>query len=552
MIGMQMQAHRQNELSTSLRQMLEQEVSFRKIAYFSMEIGIKPSIPTYSGGLGVLAGDILKSAADMGVPAVGITLLYRNGYFDQSFDEKGWQKESPVIWNPSAELSPLPNTVSVPLRGRDIRIRTWHYHIQGLSGYTVPVYFLDTDIEENHPDDRCLTWDLYGGDQTYRLCQEVLLGVGGLRMLRDLGYSGIETYHLNEGHAGFLTLELMRERGYFDPEKIKKQVMFTTHTPVPAGHDVFPFSMVEQTISPTFAATLKQMLPQAQGVSMTELGYVFSRYVNAVSKRHAEVSRRMFRSNQVDWITNGVHPGTWVSPSMKRLYDSYIPGWENDPGRLVQALKIPGDILWRSHQADKTRLIATILEMTGRSLDPDILTIGFARRAAQYKRADLIFTDVQKLLEIGAGRLQLVFAGKAHPQDEGGKALLQKIHRIIQEVDKTISVVFLDNYNMGLATHLVQGVDLWLNTPSRPHEASGTSGMKCALNGIMSLSVLDGWWIEGWEEGVTGWAVGPEPSETDLLNYDSSLDAMDLYKKLEQDVIPTYYANKTQWVQMMR
>lgn len=549
---MQMQSHRHSELSTSLRKMMESEASFRKIAYCSMEIGIKPSIPTYSGGLGVLAGDILKSAADLGVPMVGMTLLYRNGYFRQSFDDSGWQQETPVIWNPSTELTPLPNTITVTLRGRDIKVRSWVYDIHGASGYTIPVYFLDTDVEGNHADDRRLSWDLYGGDQLYRLCQEMILGVGGLRMLRDLGYSGIETYHLNEGHAGFISLELMREQGYFDPEKIKKEVIFTTHTPVPAGHDVFPFGLVERTIAPSFVSTLKQMLPGAQGVSMTELGYTFSRYVNAVSKRHGEVSRKMFTNSQVDYVTNGVHPGTWVSQSMRRLFDANIPGWENDPCRLVQALKLPGDILWRTHQADKTRLTARILEITGRSLDPDVLTIGFARRAAQYKRADLIFTDVKRLLKIGGDKLQLVFAGKAHPKDDGGKQILRKIREIIADIDGAMTVVFLDNYDMELASQLVQGVDVWLNTPTRPHEASGTSGMKCTMNGIMNMSVLDGWWIEGWIEGVTGWSIGPEPSEADLVGYDGSLDAVDLYDKLEKKVIPLYYEGRDKWIQMMK
>ncbi|NCC97167.1 MAG: alpha-glucan family phosphorylase, partial [Synergistales bacterium] len=350
----------------------------------------------------------------------------------------------------------------------------------------------------------------------------------------------------------FISLELMREQGYFDPEKIKKEVIFTTHTPVPAGHDVFPFGLVERTIAPSFVSTLKQMLPGAQGVSMTELGYTFSRYVNAVSKRHGEVSRKMFTNSQVDYVTNGVHPGTWVSQSMRRLFDAHIPGWENDPGRLVQALKLPGDILWRTHQADKTRLIARILEITGRSLDPDVLTIGFARRAAQYKRADLIFTDVKRLLKIGGDKLQLVFAGKAHPKDDGGKQILRRIREIIADIDGAMTVVFLDNYDMELASQLVQGVDVWLNTPTRPHEASGTSGMKCTMNGIMNMSVLDGWWIEGWIEGVTGWSIGPEPSEADLVGYDGSLDAVDLYDKLEKKVIPLYYEGRDKWIQMMK
>jgi starch phosphorylase len=532
---------------------MENDPAFRPVAYFSMEVGLKESIPTYSGGLGVLAGDILKSAADVGVPMAGVTLLYRKGYFVQEFNEDGWQKEKPVQWNPAHELTLLPNRVSLTLQGREIQIGVWVYEIIGSSGYPLPVYFLDTDFEPNHPDDRKLCWYLYGGDNDYRLRQEFILGVGGLRILRDLGYMNIETFHLNEGHAGFLTLELMREQGYYDPDKIREQVVFTTHTPVPAGHDYFEFGLIDHTFPPDALAAIKRMMPDMQGVSMTELGLRYSRYVNGVAKKHAEVSNAMFKMDTVDWVTNGVHPITWISSGMCKLYSKHIPGWEQDPGRLVQALTIPKQDLWAAHQASKLRLFARVLETTGKQLDPEILTLGFARRAATYKRADLLFSNLKRFIEVASDRkIQFIFAGKAHPNDNEGKAVLQKIKKSAKDLQDKISVVFIDNYNMEIASLLTQGVDLWLNTPVRPREASGTSGMKCTMNGIMNFSVLDGWWIEGWIEDVTGWSIGPEPSVSDYEHYDDSLDAIDLYDKLEKKIIPTYYSDHEKWVSMMQ
>ena len=543
-----------SDLGNSLRTLMENDPAFRPVAYFSMEVGLKESIPTYSGGLGVLAGDILKSAADLGVPMAGVTLLYKKGYFVQEFNQDDWQKEKPVVWDPSKELTMLPNRVKISAQGREVQIAIWVYEIIGATGYPLPVYFLDTDIEPNHPDDRKLCWYLYGGDNRYRLCQELILGVGGLRALRDLGYMNIDTFHLNEGHAGFLTLELMRELGYYDPDKIRDQVVFTTHTPVPAGHDYFEFSMIDQVFPDEARSTIHKMMPNMPGVSMTELGLRYSRYVNGVAKKHAEVSNAMFKMETVDWITNGIHPTTWISSGMRKLYNKHIPGWELDPGRLVQALTIPKDELWAAHQAAKLRLFARILETNGVQLDPDVLTLGFARRAATYKRADLLLTDINRLKKIaGNKRVQFVFAGKSHPHDDGGKRLLQKIRKASRELEDDIPIVFIDNYNMEIASLLTQGVDVWLNTPVRPREASGTSGMKCAMNGIMNFSVLDGWWIEGWIEDVTGWSIGPEPVETEAnADYDESLDANDLYEKLDQKVIPTYYKNHEKWVDMMR
>ncbi len=543
-----------SDLGNSLRTLMENDPAFRPVAYFSMEVGLKESIPTYSGGLGVLAGDILKSAADLGVPMAGVTLLYKKGYFVQEFNQDDWQKEKPVVWNPAKELTMLPNRVHVNIQGRDIQIAVWVYEIIGATGYPLPVYFLDTDVEPNHPDDRKLCWYLYGGDNRYRLCQEFILGVGGLRVLRDLGYMNIDTFHLNEGHAGFLTLELMRELGYYDPDRIREQVVFTTHTPVPAGHDYFEFGMIDQVFPDDARNTIHRMMPDMPGVSMTELGLRYSRYVNGVAKKHAEVSNAMFKMETVDWITNGIHPTTWISSGMRKLYNKHIPGWELDPGRLVQALTIPKEELWTAHQASKLRLLARILETNGVQLDPNVLTLGFARRAATYKRADLLLTDIERLKKIaGNKKVQFIFAGKSHPHDDGGKRLLQKIRRASRELEDEIPIVFVDNYNMEIASLLTQGVDVWLNTPVRPREASGTSGMKCAMNGIMNFSVLDGWWIEGWIEDVTGWSIGPEPTETEAdAHYDESKDALDLYEKLEKKVIPAYYDNHDKWVDMMR
>jgi len=542
--------HKTN-LANSLLTTLETDPAFKSIAYFSMEMALKPEIPTYSGGLGVLAGDILKSAADLGVPMVGITLLYRRGYFAQKIDKDGRQREYPVNWNPREFLTQLPNRVSVTMSGRDVKIGVWCFTLTGIDGHSLPIYFLDTDLPENSAEDREITAELYGGDNKCRLCQELVLGIGGLRLLRDMGYRNITTFHLNEGHAGFLTLELLREQGYNDIEKVKNQVIFTTHTPVVAGHDFFSYDLINQVIDGGVSQILRTHIG-GSGLSMTDLALKLSRYVNGVSHKHALVSRAMFNDESIDWVTNGVHSTTWTCPSFAKLYDAHIPGWRNDPSRLMQALRIPDEEIWRAHQAAKMKLLAFVLEETGLQLDSDILTIGFARRAATYKRADLIFTDLKRLVEIAKGKVQFIFSGKAHPHDEPGKDIIQRINRISEELGMELPVVFIENYNMGPAKFIVSGVDLWLNTPIRPREASGTSGMKCVHNGVMNFSVLDGWWIEGCIEDMTGWAIGPEPTENALVEYDEAEDATDLYGKLEQKIIPTYYHDRRKWINMMK
>lgn len=540
-----------SDLGHSILTSLERDPAFRSVAYFSMEIGLRQDIPTYSGGLGVLAGDILKSAADLGVPMVGITLLYKKGYFAQKINSEGRQEERPVEWNPYDLLTMLPNRVSVTINKRPVTVAAWTYPLIGESGYPLPIIFLDTDLPENLPEDRALTDELYGGDNRYRLCQEILLGMGGLRMLRDLGFRNIETFHLNEGHAGFITLELLREQGYEDVGKIREQVIFTTHTPVAAGHDFFSYDLINDALNNEFTQILQKNIG-GSGLSMTDLALKFSRYVNGVSKRHAEISRKMFNRPDIDWVTNGVHSMTWTSPSFARLYDKHVPGWRSNPGRLMQVIHVPDEEVWEAHSEQKEKLLGLIREETGVKLNPKALTIGFARRAATYKRADLIFSDLERLLKIAGGKVQLVFSGKAHPHDEPGKDILQKICSMSKKIGKEIPVVFLENYNMALAKVITSGVDLWLNTPIRPLEASGTSGMKCAHNGVLNFSVLDGWWIEGCVDGMTGWAIGAKPSESDAEGYNGNEDAISLYDKLEKEIIPAYYDNRAKWIMMMK
>ena len=482
---------------------------------------------------------------------VAMTLLYKKGYFAQKINKEGRQTEYPVEWNPRDFMTQLPNRVTITMNGHPVTIGAWCYMLVGQTEHPLPIYFIDTDLPENSPEDRQLTAELYGGDNKYRLCQELILGIGGLRLLRDMGYRNISTFHLNEGHAGFLTLELLREQGYGDIEKVKNQVIFTTHTPVAAGHDFFSYDLIDEVMDGDVAQILRQHVG-GNGLSMTDLALKLSRYVNGVSHKHALVSRAMFGDESIDWITNGVHSTTWTSPSFTKLYDTYIPGWRNDPSRLMQALHIPDEELWNAHQAAKMKLLAFVLEETGQQLEPDVLTIGFARRAATYKRADLVFSDIRRLVEIGKGKVQFIFSGKAHPHDEPGKDILQKINNIARELGTELPVVFIENYNMGPAKFITSGVDVWLNTPIRPREASGTSGMKCVHNGIMNFSVLDGWWIEGCIEGKTGWAIGPEPTENGMVEYNEAEDAVDLYNKLEEKIIPTYYTDRKRWISMMK
>jgi len=560
----------------------------RFVAYFSMEIALENQIPTYSGGLGVLAGDTIRAAADIRLPMVAVSLLYRKGYFRQHLSEEGAQTEESVEWAVEKHLKEEEPRVSVTLEGRKVELRAWCYTVKGVRGYEVPVYFLDADLPSNDQRDRDLTGQLYGGDPYYRLSQEVLLGIGGVRMLRALGHNELMRYHMNEGHAALLTLELLGEEANQagrqsvkgeDIERVRAKCVFTTHTPVPAGHDKFPVEYMTRLfpdqnrffdVKDASSADLVRSVLQVEqnypdmveaarrgaSVNMTYLALSLSNYVNGVAKLHGEVSRKMFPNIPIEAITNGVHAATWASPSFKDLFDRMIPSWREDNYSLRGALGLPPEEVWAAHLLAKHDLLETVRKKTGLKLDPDAFTIGFARRATGYKRADLILSDLDRLRQIAknAGPFQIVYAGKAHPRDGGGKDIIKKIFKAKKALKKAITIVFLDDYDLNLGGKLTAGGDLWLNTPQYPLEASGTSGMKAALNGVPSLSILDGWWVEGNIEGVTGWSIGeahrgdPGP-ETPV---DNAYDAESLYSKLEGVILPLYYGSRERYLDVMR
>jgi len=537
-----------------------EEPATRRLAYFSMEVGLDDRLPTYSGGLGVLAGDTLASFANLRLPVVGVTLLYAKGYFRQNIDAEGNQRESAVEWDPMAVVRPLPALVSVTIANRQVAIRACQYDVKGSSGYSVPLLLLDTNVPENSPPDRELTALLYGGDKRYRLSQEIVLGIGGVRMLRALGYTGVRRFHMNEGHASLLALELLRsepdqEDVTRDIEDVRRRCVFTTHTPVPAGNDQFSYELVKEVLGEPLPAEEIRMLGGEDRLNMTRLALNLSHYVNGVAKRHGQVSQEMFPGYAIDSITNGVHSFSWTCDSFRRLFDCHIPGWARDPFSLRHAIKIPKEEVWAAHVEAKARLLEEIHNRTDRPFARDIFTIGFASRATTYKRADLIFSDIGRLSEIArrTGSLQLVFAGKAHPRDDPGKEIIRRIFRLSRESRSELRIVYLEDYDLKLARLLTSGVDLWLNTPLPPLEASGTSGMKAAHNGVPSLSVLDGWWVEGHIEGITGWSVGPALSSSAGPADDrNSRDAAELYEKLSQTIIPFFYFNRDGWAEIMR
>ena len=527
------------------------------VAYFSMEICLEQAIPTYSGGLGVLAGDTLRSAADLEVPMVAVTLLHRKGYFTQTLEPNGQQHEEPTLWSPETVLAPESARSSVEIAGRHVAIRAWRYDVVGAGGHVVPVFLLDTNLDENSEWDRTLTDSLYGGDSHYRLCQEVVLGMGGAAILDAMGYAEDAQYHINEGHAALLTLTLLeremagRSRQDINElllERVRHRCIFTTHTPVPAGHDRFDEAEYKSVLGDDRA----QLLIDAHAVedhtlNMTHLALRLSRYVNAVAMRHREISQGMFPDYPIDSITNGVHALTWTAAPYQELFDRRIPEWRRDNQYLRYAIDIPLEEILDAHAATKAALFDEVHRRTGVKLDLSVLTIGFARRATPYKRADLIFSDIQKLKAIAerAGKIQLLFGGKAHPHDEGGKALIRHIFESAKLVAPEVQVLYLENYELDIAALMTSGVDVWLNNPTKPLEASGTSGMKAALNGVPSYSVLDGWWVEGCIDGVTGWSIGAARSGAED-------EIADLYVKLERVILPLFYGNPFSWAKVMR
>jgi starch phosphorylase len=523
----------------------------QKVAYFSMEIALSNDVHTYSGGLGVLAGDTLRSSADLKLPLVGVTLLSSKGYFKQELTADGRQIEHEDPWNPSKKLKLLPAEVKVQIQSRDVSIRAWLYNVISQTGGVVPVYFLDTNLNGNNAEDREITSFLYGGDERYRLKQEIVLGIGGVRILEKLGLE-VRTYHMNEGHSGLLALELLRKFGGVI-DNVRDVCVFTTHTPIEAGQDKFSYELVREVMSEDTPFDVLKSLGGYERLNMTLLALNLSNYVNGVAKRHQQSSREMFPGYEIQSITNGIHSYTWTCESFRRLYDKYLPGWANEPSLLVRVDIIPLEEVWQAHVEAKKLLIDYVNKATNVGMNYNALTIGFARRATEYKRATLLFSDLEKLRKINRkGPIQIILAGKAHPKDFSGKKLIQQIFSFIERLRDEIKIVYLENYNMNAAAMLVAGVDVWLNTPLPPQEASGTSGMKAAHNGVLNFSVLDGWWIEGWMENETGWAIGPPPKEPVSIEELQSRELDDLYNKLEYVIAPMFFTERDEWVRTMK
>ncbi len=579
----------------------------RPIAYFSTEFGLHETLSFYAGGLGVLSGDHLKAASDLGLPMVAIGFLYTQGYFIQHITEDGWQEarymylkfeELPVL--PIVDSQDKPLTISVELPGREVLAKLWEVHVGRL-----PLYLLDTNVEGNNPTDRELTARLYSNDLELRISQEIILGLGGVRALRVLGYNP-KVWHMNEGHSAFMALERSRElvaAGHSFEEAthlISNSTIFTTHTTVSAGSDEFPLWLIDKYFSnlwPDLGLTRDQFIDIARNrqpwggetFSMPVLALRLSGKRNAVSEINGQVTRKIWhfiwpdvREEEVPitYITNGVHTGTWLARRLHQLYDHYLgPDWIehiDDPGTWEGIEEIPDAVLWAVRQHLKRKLVAYMRERardqwiiggvhpvqvvaSGVLLDPYALTIGFARRFATYKRANLILRDLARLLKI-LNRpnmpVQIIFAGKAHPADEPAKLLIQEVYRAVKKAENGGRLVFLDDYDINLARYLVQGVDIWLNTPRRPNEASGTSGQKAALNGALNFSILDGWWREGYN-GKNGWAIGDDTEYADPNQQDEA-DAKSFYDTLENEIVPLYYSERSadglpgEWIGRMK
>ena len=520
------------------------------VGYFTAEIGLWSELHTYSGGLGVLAGDHVKSAADAEIDLIGITLLYREGYGRQHIDQDGNQSESFAAIDPADHLIDTGLELMLPLDGTTIYSRIWKVEVVGITGHIVPVYFLDTHHPKNSDYHSMLGARLYGGDDEVRIRQEYLLGVGGLRLLNLLRIE-LDGLHLNEGHCTFALLELLNKG--WTRNDLGKKVLFTTHTPVPAGHDRFNWDSVKAVLGDMLPEDAKQLVIDAgdpengERCSMSHLAVGLVSKVNAVSNLNAIVASGMYGENHIHPITNGVHHITWTSPPMAELYDNQLPNWKGDPTQLGYSGKLSDEDLFAAREKNRSIFRELVKASTGVELHKEKLTIGFARRFATYKRANLVFSDIERLREIAGGEIQFVFSGKAHPRDEGGKQLIRDIYGSAKQIEGEIPVAFLENYDMDTGLAITSGVDIWLNNPIRPLEASGTSGMKAAMNGVPNCSILDGWWPEGCQHGVNGWAIGE--SEDDR---DDERDANNIYSVLEHEVLPAWRQRSTVWANIMR
>ena len=527
------------------------------IAYFSMEIGLENHIKNFAGGLGILAGDTLKSGADLGLNICGITLNYSQGYFTQTLDPNtGLQIEKSDAWDISKYLTLESQEFSLEIEAQTVWVRIFRYDIKGEKG-VVPVYFLDTDYDKNALENRQICSNLYTADNNLRLKQEILLGIGGVKMLETLGkLETTQKFHLNESHAAFAILAL-RDIFKQNPKELREKVVFTTHTPVLHGHKHYQIDFLQPYLGEKYFNLILETEKINGDFSLTKFCLENAIYSNAVSKKHAQISNQLFPGYDIDFITNGVHAKSWTSEATKSLFDQYLPGWKQDSSLLRNALEIPDEKVWQTHQVNKTELLKLVQERTGQVLDSKIFTIGFGRRVDPYKRLDLIFNDLERLKAIADKHqgLQLIFSGKAYPKTQTLEGSIAKIFSLSKQDLGSLKIVYIPNYDMEISLKMVSGSDIWLNNPIKPLEASGTSGMKAAMNGVPNLSILDGWWIEGWVEDQTGWAIGQEEvltvakEEAALVNQH---DANNLYEKLEKVVLPTYFFNSNHWIEIQK
>lgn len=536
-----------------------------EVAYFSMEMMLETDIPSYAGGLGVLAGDLLRSMADMKIPAVGVSLVYSGNVFDQVILPEGTQDFREVDWRKMDQLTKLPNKISLKLNGETVNVRCWRYDIVGLKKFLVPVYLLDTDFSANSDWAKQITRNLYDQRGEIRICQELVLGVGGVKMLKELGIEDVGTYHMNEGHSSFVSLALLGERDYKD-EEVKKSCVFTTHTPIPEGHDRFGWDMSYKYAGNYLPWHIKKIATE-QNLSMTHLGLNMSKAHFGVSKKHGKVSRHLFPGYEIDAITNGVHHRSWIGHELQDLFDKYLTGYLDDPQLLEKAPeKLPDQELWNAHQASKRELIYYVnSHLTSINtphekknppnedlFDENTLTIALARRPVSYKRPLLLYHDLERFVRIGAGKVQIIQCGKSHPTDDVSKSFVHEIVQTSKRFRGVLRVVYLENYSPRIARFLVAGCDVWLNTPMQPLEASGTSGMKAALNGVLNFSIPDGWWIEGYHMNPdAGFCIGEESPLLEA-NHDDSRDANALYETLKQTIIPMYYQDRKEWIRRMK
>jgi starch phosphorylase len=508
-----------------------------------MEVGIQPDIPIYSGGLGILSGDIFKSATDLGLPMRVISNLYDHGYFTQKIKDQQ-QVEVYEPYDPEQHMKKLEEIVTIPVEGRDVKVRAWLYEHEGASGLKNPALLLSTRRSGNHCWDERISDTLYReepNDRRYaRICQEMVLGIGGVRMIHALNGKSprSQVLHLNEGHGAFATLEMLKRYGM---KAAKEHTVFTTHTPIEAGHDKFDYDKIYSIMGGYLDNIDIKALAGHDRLNMTLLALNMSRYANAVAKMHAKVSGQMFPDYRIDYVTNGVHSTTWTGAPHQELYDKHLPEWRQDPSVLIQADKIPQSELLEAHRKSKQNLIDYVNSHGEVKFDPDLVTFGFARRFADYKRGDLLFYDMNKLIDICRGKAQIVFAGKAHPRDGRGKQIINNVLRFAEELKGKVNIAFLENYDMDIGKLMASGCDVWVNLPRRPYEASGTSGMKAAHNGVPTLSTIDGWVYETpiiGEKRQGMWAVGPEPEEGNVWKSNDLEDAVSLYKVMKEKVIP--------------